>query len=74
MPRELGVSLNERNFVLEALRESVRVDGRQLDAFRDINITFGDEFGVATVGLGKTRYFLFIELLLGWLCSDFELL
>jgi exosome complex component RRP45 len=55
MPREAEPSLNEREFILEALRESTRLDGRALDAFRDIQLHFGDEYGVADVRLGKTR-------------------
>lgn len=56
MPREAGASLNEHTFILEALREGVRLDGRQLDAFRQLDLAFGDEYGVADVRLGKTRY------------------
>lgn len=55
MPREAIPSLNERAFVLEALEEDIRLDGRALNAFRAINISFGDEYGVADVTLGKTR-------------------
>ncbi|KAI4206325.1 MAG: hypothetical protein LQ346_001150 [Caloplaca aetnensis] len=55
MPREAEPSNNERAFVLEALREDIRLDGRALDAFRDIKLAFGDEDGVADVELGKTR-------------------
>ena len=59
MPREPEPSLNERAFILEALREGVRLDGRALDTFRDIEISFGEEgYGVADVTLGKTRYHL----------------
>jgi len=56
MPREADPSLNERAFVLQALRQNIRIDGRALNAFRDLQITFGDEDGVADVRLGKTRY------------------
>jgi len=55
MPREAEPSLNERAFILEALKEDIRLDGRALDAFRDIEITFGEDHGVADVTLGKTR-------------------
>lgn len=55
MPREAQPSLNERDFILEALQQNVRVDGRALSAYRDIQITFGEEYGVAHVQLGKTR-------------------
>jgi len=55
MPREVEPSLNERDFIRQALRENIRLDGRQFDAFRDLDLTFGEEFGVADVRLGKTR-------------------
>ncbi len=55
MPREAEPSLNERAFILEALKEDVRLDGRALDAFRKIEITFGEDHGVADVTLGQTR-------------------
>lgn len=56
MPREAELSLNEQEFILEALREDLRVDGRALDAFRNLELTFPEnETGVADVRLGKTR-------------------
>ena len=56
MPREAEPSINERAFVLQALRENLRIDGRAFDAFRHLELSFGDELGVADVKLGKTRY------------------
>jgi exosome complex component RRP45 len=55
MPREVEPSQNERSFILEALRENIRLDGRALDAFRDLELTFGEEYGSANVQLGRTR-------------------
>lgn len=55
MPREAEPSLNERTFILEALRENVRLDGRAFDSFRDLEMTFGEEYGSAHVQLGRTR-------------------
>lgn len=55
MPREAEPSKNERDFILEALQENIRLDGRSLDAYRSIDISFGDEYGTADVQLGKTR-------------------
>lgn len=55
MPREVELSLNEQTFILDALREDTRLDGRSLDAFRDMELAFGDEYGAADVRLGKTR-------------------
>ncbi|KAH0565596.1 hypothetical protein GP486_001011 [Trichoglossum hirsutum] len=43
MPREPGLSLNERSFILQALQENIRIDGRSFDAFRDLDLNFGDE-------------------------------
>ncbi|EHY60101.1 3'-5'-exoribonuclease [Exophiala dermatitidis] len=55
MPREVDISNIERNFILEALEQNVRVDGRPLDQFRGIELEFGAEYGTATLRLGKTR-------------------
>ena len=56
MPREVEPSLNEREFIRQALRENIRLDGRSLDSFRDLSLTFAEqEYGVADVRLGKTR-------------------
>ncbi|KAF2086477.1 exoribonuclease [Saccharata proteae CBS 121410] len=61
MPREAELSLNAREFILQALSESVRLDGRNFDQFRDLDLNFGDEYGVADVRLGKTRVFVRIS-------------
>ena len=55
MPREADISLNEKTFILDALREGVRLDGRALDAFRGIELTFGEDYGVVNVSMGRTR-------------------
>ncbi|OTB06892.1 hypothetical protein M426DRAFT_54688 [Hypoxylon sp. CI-4A] len=55
MPREAEPSLNERAFVVQALQEGLRVDGRAFDQYRKLELTFGDQYGVADVTLGKTR-------------------
>lgn len=55
MPREVEPSINERAFLLQALQENIRLDGRALDAYRQLDISFGDDYGVADVRLGKTR-------------------
>ncbi|KAK4502292.1 hypothetical protein PRZ48_005717 [Zasmidium cellare] len=55
MPREADPSNNEREFVLSALRENVRLDGRAFDQFRDVDLAFGEEYGAADVRIGKTR-------------------
>lgn len=55
MPREAEPSQNEKAFVLQALEEKKRLDGREFDEYRPLELTFGDEHGVADVKLGKTR-------------------
>lgn len=55
MPREAEPSLNEKTFVLQALQENLRLDGRELDQYRPLELTLGDEYGVAEVSLGKTK-------------------
>lgn len=56
MPREIEISTIERNFILDALSQNIRVDGRSLDQFRPLDLEFGDEYGTVTLRLGKTRY------------------
>ncbi|KAI1819602.1 ribosomal protein S5 domain 2-type protein [Xylaria intraflava] len=58
MPREAEPSLVERGFVIRALQEGLRVDGRAFDQFRKLDLRFGDQYGVAEVSLGKTRVFV----------------
>jgi exosome complex component RRP45 len=69
MPREVGPSLNERQFFQKALQENLRIDGRNFDQFRSLELDFGDEYGVADVRLGKTRYVRPHDILL-IICSD----
>lgn len=63
MPHEVGPSLNERDFIRKALRENVRLDGRALDQYRELDLSFGDEYGVVDVRLGRTRYAFLSSLL-----------
>jgi exosome complex component RRP45 len=56
MPRDVEPSLNEKQFFAKALQENIRIDGRVFDQFRELELEFGDEYGVADVRLGKTRY------------------
>lgn len=55
MPREAEPSLSERAFVQKALEEGLRTDGRRFDQCRPLELSFGEEFGVAEVQYGKTR-------------------
>ena len=58
MPREVGPSLNERQFFLQALKEEIRIENRGFGDFRAIQLEFGDEYGVSDVRIGKTRFVL----------------
>ena len=58
MPTGAEISSVERNFILEALRQGVRLDGRPLDQLRPIRLDLGEEYGAATVDLGRTRVFV----------------
>lgn len=55
MPREAEPSINERAFILQALAENIRLDGRAFDTYRQLHLSFGHEYGLADVRLGKTR-------------------
>ncbi|KAB8079056.1 ribosomal protein S5 domain 2-type protein [Aspergillus leporis] len=54
MNKEAPLSIAERDFILNALREDVRLDGRQADQFRPLTVSFGEEYGHVKVQLGKT--------------------
>lgn len=56
MPDELDTSAQERELLLDALREGLRLDGRELNDLRKLEISFGDDYGSVEVKLGKTRY------------------
>ncbi|XP_053317391.1 exosome complex component RRP45 [Spea bombifrons] len=53
--RETPLSNCERAFLLQAITEKKRLDGRQTYDYRNIKITFGTEYGCCIVELGKTR-------------------
>ncbi|KAL4867408.1 hypothetical protein BDV12DRAFT_171370 [Aspergillus spectabilis] len=54
MNKEASLSIAERDFILDALREDVRLDGRAADQLRPLSISFGEEYGHVKVQLGKT--------------------
>ena len=56
MPKDLDPSSNEKAFVLDALKQNLRLDGRDFESFRDLELSFGEDYGLADVRLGKTRY------------------
>ncbi|XP_067849206.1 exosome complex component RRP45 [Heptranchias perlo] len=53
--RDTPLSNCERQFILQAIAERQRLDGRQTYDYRNIKITFGTEYGCCIVELGKTR-------------------
>lgn len=55
MPRQADISNVEKSFILEALTQGIRLDGRKFDQYRDIQLEFGEQYGTATVSVGKTR-------------------
>ncbi|KAF7507896.1 hypothetical protein GJ744_009930 [Endocarpon pusillum] len=55
MPREAELSNIERTFILEALAQNIRLDGRARDDFRNLDVSFGDDYGACAVQLGKTK-------------------
>lgn len=52
-----GLSTAERDFICAALKTNSRIDGRNLQEFRKIKISFGSDYGTAEVMLGLTRYY-----------------
>ncbi|EIN04511.1 ribosomal protein S5 domain 2-like protein [Punctularia strigosozonata HHB-11173 SS5] len=54
-------SIPEREFLLNALRQSRRLDGRRLLDMRKPIITFNEEMGYVEVALGKTKVMAHIE-------------
>ncbi|XP_043100527.1 exosome complex component RRP45 isoform X1 [Puntigrus tetrazona] len=53
--RDTPLSNCERRFLLKAIEEKKRLDGRQTYDYRNIKITFGTDYGCCVVELGKTR-------------------
>ncbi|KAF9205307.1 hypothetical protein BGZ49_004207 [Haplosporangium sp. Z 27] len=53
--KELEPSTNEREFVLSALKEGARIDGRKFYDFRTLRLSFGSDYGAVEVQLGNTR-------------------
>ncbi|KAJ0417414.1 ribosomal protein S5 domain 2-type protein [Aspergillus carlsbadensis] len=54
MNKEAVLSIAERDFILDALREDVRLDGRAADQLRPLKLSFEEEYGHVKVQLGKT--------------------
>ncbi|KAH8366997.1 hypothetical protein KR084_010247 [Drosophila pseudotakahashii] len=52
---EPGKSKPERNFVQLAAKQSQRFDGRRPNECRDVELTFGADWGTVAVSLGETK-------------------
>ena len=55
MPREIEPPSVQRDFVLAALAEGKRLDGRLPLEMREVKLKFGDEMGWCEASLGKTK-------------------
>ncbi|KAK7790710.1 hypothetical protein R5R35_007950 [Gryllus longicercus] len=53
--KESILSISEKTFILSALSETRRLDGRKLDEFRPMKIHFGSDWGCCIVTLGQTK-------------------
>lgn len=53
--REIPLSNCERQFLLQAIAERKRLDGRQTYDYRNIKISFGTDYGCCIVEVGQTR-------------------
>lgn len=56
MPREIDPPTIQKEFLLAALGEGKRLDGRGLLEHREVEFTFGPELGWVECRLGKTKY------------------
>ncbi|KAG5513578.1 hypothetical protein PMAC_001010 [Pneumocystis sp. 'macacae'] len=61
MPKDIDLSLNEKEFILEALNNNLRLDGRGFDIWRELTLTFGNSYGHVELSLGKTKIFVRIS-------------
>jgi exosome complex component RRP45 len=55
MPREIDPPTIQKEFVLAALAEGKRTDGRALLQTREVEFKFGSELGWVECKLGKTK-------------------
>jgi len=53
--RDVCFSQLEHDFVLRALRDKQRCDERDIQDLRDLQISFGLDYGCCTVSLGDTK-------------------
>lgn len=50
------VSSNESLFIKGALVEGKRIDGRNLLDYRDLSVSFSEDYGRLELSLGETKY------------------
>ena len=55
MPRAPSPSIPEKEFLFNALKQSLRLDGRQALEMREPKLSFGADLGYVECSLGKTR-------------------
>ncbi|XP_061396625.1 exosome complex component RRP45 [Musca vetustissima] len=53
--KETPLSTCEKNFIIQAIKQNQRLDGRKNDEFRSIKINYGAEWGSVLVALGETK-------------------
>ena len=61
--RPSSPSIPEKDFVVEALKQGLRLDGRAVLEMRRPTLAFGPDLGWVDCSLGKTRY-AFLRVLL----------
>uniref|UniRef100_A0A1A9W695 Exosome complex component RRP45 n=1 Tax=Glossina brevipalpis TaxID=37001 RepID=A0A1A9W695_9MUSC len=53
--KETPLSPCEKNFVIQAIKQNQRLDGRNNDEFRSLKINYGADWGSVIVALGETK-------------------
>lgn len=55
MAKDIEISTSESAFILQALKNNLRLDGRKFDEFRNVQIKFGKEYGDVLITMNKTK-------------------
>ncbi|EOR00241.1 hypothetical protein E3P92_02933 [Wallemia ichthyophaga] len=55
MPRKLEVNVNNKEFIINALKDNKRLDGRSLLEARRLELEYGEGLGSVTVKLGESK-------------------
>ena len=63
------ISLSEKNFVINSIADSTRIDGRGLYDVRTLRISFGSTWGRVQVQLGATKY---VYILQAWFLTSYH--